>query len=105
MSEPITVTKTITAENSFTDEVQLDEGERAAISTIRSSFTGTVQIQRKLRGQTTFQNVADSNGVSGISGKDIEIDYTASSSQTIRVGVPTGSFAGTSVTCTIAVGK
>lgn len=105
MTAPVTVTKTITAENTFTDEITLDEGQRAAISIKGSSFTGTVQIQRKLRGQSAFQNVQDSNGVAGFASRDAEVDYLASSSQIIRVGVPTGSMAGTSVTVVVTVGK
>lgn len=105
MSEPKRVTKTISAQNTFSDAVQLDEGEVCSISGIGTAFTGTAVIQRKLPGQTNFQDVADQNGVVGFTAKDFEVNFTAGSSCEVRAGVKTGGFGGTSIDIAITLGK
>jgi hypothetical protein len=105
MSEPKRISATITAQNTFTDAVQLDEGEVCSISGIGTAFTGTAVIQRRLPGQTNFQDVPDANGVVGYTAKDFEVNYTAGSSCEVRAGVKTGGFGGTNIALTITLGK
>lgn len=105
MSEPISATKTVTAQNTFTDAVQLDEGEVASISIACDvSWVGTIQVQRRLPGQSSFQNVQPYLGGSGFTAS-AEIDYQAPASQEIRVGCPTGSYSAGTATLFIRTGR
>lgn len=103
-AEPAFVEKTLTAENTWTDELQVDAEELVSISAIGNSFTGTTVLQRKLPGQTTFQSVANPDGSVGWTSKDIQATYQADERCSLRLGVPTGGFAGTSVACRLGKG-
>lgn len=103
-AEPAAVSKTLTAENTWTDELQVDAEELVSVSAIGNSFTGTTVLQRKLPGQTTFQSIANPDGSVGWTNKDIQTTYQADERCTVRMGVPTGGMAGTEVTCRLGKG-
>lgn len=91
---PQNTTKSVTAENTFTDAVQLDANKKAAIS-ISGTFSATVTVQRRLDGA----NWRDVQSFSAAT----EQSYEADVGQEIRVGVKTGDFS--SGTVAIAVSK
>lgn len=105
MTEPLEKTKTVGAENTFTDAFQLDEGEVAAISIIcDGSWSGTIVVQRRFGSQSTWANVEPVTGTPGFTAS-AQIDYEAACSQDIRVGCPTGSYSAGSAAVVIRVGK
>ena len=101
---PVYVKATISEENNFTDAFPLQTGQCASISIRRTNFTGTVVLQRKFPDQAEFRTVQNPDGSSGWTAKDIEAQYIATESCSIRLGVPTGSFTGTSVECRLGRG-
>lgn len=101
---PAVVELSITAQNTFTNPLVLQAGQAASISIIRTSFTGTVVLQRQFRGQSTWQDVEDSAGTIGWTSKDYQGTYQAEEACSIRLGVKTGGFTGTSVLCRLGVG-
>lgn len=83
MGQPQAATATITAVDQETSPIiVLDKGEVASIS-VSGTFTGTLQVQRKLPGQTAFQAVPDADG-NHFTAAD-EKDYEAGARQEIKV--------------------
>lgn len=103
-TEPANVSATITVQNTFTDGLTVDAGERVSVSAIRNAFTGTYVLQRQLPGQTTWQDVANPDGSIGWTSKDIETSYMSDERCSLRMGVKTGGFAGTSVALRLGKG-
>lgn len=99
---PAVQSKTITAENQYTDEMELMAGDTVSISLVFSTLNATVQLERKLPGQSSFQRVPNSDGTFGWTASN-EQSYVADERQTVRLGVPTGSF--TSGSGTVRLGK
>ncbi len=94
--EKKSVETTITAEDSFTDKLHLNEGETCSISVQGDSFTGTWHIQRSFDGGVSWKDVTSEDD-------DKELSYDADEEQFIRGGVKTGNFTGTNVV--IRIGK
>ncbi len=90
---PKNVTKDITAQNTFTDAVVLNAGQKAAIS-ISGTFSATVTVQRRLDGS----NWRDVQSFAA----PTEQTYTAESGQEIRVGVKTSGFTSGTVSALIS---
>lgn len=91
---PKNVSASVTAQNSFTDLVQMDAKQKAAIS-ISGTFSATVTVQRRLDG-TNWRDVQNFSSPT-------EQTYEAECGQELRVGVKTGNF--TSGTVTIIISK
>jgi len=77
------VSKSITAQNVFTDSIQVDKGDAGSIS-VSGTFVGTVTFQRRL---------------DGVNWRDIETyiaetekDFEAGEGSEIRLGVKTGDY-------------
>lgn len=86
------VEKAISAENTFTDPLELGKDEAASVSVLYGTLANTsIQVQRQLPGQTTWQIVKDQVGNANIVA-DQEGSYVADERCSIRIGVPTGSF-------------
>jgi hypothetical protein len=85
-------TKDVTAENTFTDALDLQQGRTAAIS-VSGTFSATVTLQRSIDGN--WRDVEDYTTV-------VEKNYTAGTDEQIRVGVKTSNY--TSGTVSIVVG-
>ena len=103
MTEPVVVSASVAAQNTFTDPLQMDAGETASISFINaSSFVGTIMLQRKFSGQTTWQDVPDPDGTFGWT-TATEQSYTADEKCDIRLGCKTAGY--TSGTATVRLGK
>lgn len=101
--EPAVASVTITAENQFSDSMQMDANEVASISIIDdSSMNMTVMLQRQLPGQTTWQDIPDASGTFGWTAAT-QLSYTASERQLLRIGCKTGGY--TSGTATARIGK
>lgn len=105
MTEPIEKTKTVGAQNTFTDAFQLDEGEVAGISIVcDGSWSGTIVVQRRFGSMSSWSTVEPVTGTPGFTAS-AQIDYEASCGQEIRVGCPTGSYAAGSAAIVVRVGK
>ena len=90
---PQNTTASITAQNTFTEPVQLDARKKAAIS-ISGTFTATVVVQRRLNG-SNWRDVQSFTG-------ETEQSYEADVGQEIRVGVKTGGFTSGTVVALIS---
>lgn len=105
MTEPILVTKTISAQNTFSDPMEMDEGEVAAISIgCDGTWSGTIVVQRRFGGQQTWRNVQPAIGTDGFT-ESAEVDYEASCGQEIRVGCQTGDYSAGTASIAIRLGK
>lgn len=80
-------TKTIAAENTFTDPLQLDPGEGAAISITSTLVASTLFLQRRFNPSGTWRDVASYTAIA-------EIDYNAAAGMEIRLGIKTGGYGG-----------
>lgn len=105
-TEPKAVSLTpISAQNQFTSEMELMAGDTVSISIIYGDLAATtIQLQRRLPGQTTFQNIPKADGTFGWTAS-VEGSYVADERQTIRLGVPTGSYGSGGTTAAIRLGK
>ncbi|KKL88868.1 hypothetical protein LCGC14_1920400 [marine sediment metagenome] len=77
------VTKSITAENVFTDLIQVDKGDTGSIS-VSGTFVATVTLQRRLDGA----NWRDIESYTAQTEKDFEVGEGSE----IRLGVKTGDY-------------
>ena len=101
--DPDNKSATITAENQFTDALELTCGEAASVSIIYGTLAATtLVVQRKLPGQATWQDITDENGASSYTAS-VEGDFVATERCLIRVGCKTGGFG--SGSGTVRVGK
>lgn len=78
------VTADITAQNTFTDPLVVQAGERAAISSSGGATSTTVTLQRRLDG-ANWRDVQ-----SWVA--DVEASYQADAACELRLGVKTGGF-------------
>ncbi len=91
---PKNVIASITAQNTFTDAVQLNAGQKAAIS-ISGTFSATVTVQRRLDG-SNWRDVESFTSA-------VEKTFSADSGCEIRAGVKTGGYS--SGTAILLIGK
>lgn len=97
MPKPDSVSKTILAEDQFTDPLTLQYGETCTVSVKGDTFSGTVSLKRQLPGQSTYSVLTQADGTPVELTTDAEFDYYASERQQLIIGVETGDFTGTSV--------
>lgn len=79
-------TKTITAQNTFTNTIDLDPGEGCAIS-LTGITASTVSLQRRFNPTGDWRDVATYTA-------NTEINYQALPGIEIRLGVKTGDYGG-----------
>lgn len=103
MADNVNESATITAENQFTDPISLKAGESVSISIIMGTLAATVMLQRKLPGQSTWQDVPLADGTTFGWTAANEQSYVADERQDVRLGVKTGGF--TSGSGTVRIGK
>lgn len=87
-------TKNIAAENTFTDAIQLDAGQRAAIS-ISGTFSATVFVQRRMDG-TNWRDIQSFTA-------NTEQSYISDAGEEIRVGVKTGGYSSGTAAVLVAI--
>lgn len=86
---PNITNKSIAAENTFSDAVQLNAGQKAAIS-LSGTFSATVTLQRNIDG-ANWRDVQNFSAAT-------EQTYEADCGQQVRIGVKTGNYSsGTAV--------
>lgn len=85
----------ITAENTFTNALNLYPGARVSIS-ISDTFVATVTLQRRLD-ETNWRDVESWSG-------GIETSYIGDQDQDVRLGVKTGDFTSGTAELLIGVG-
>lgn len=88
------INKSVTAENSFTDWLQTNAGNRLAIS-ISGTFSANVTVQRRLDGA----NARDIQTFTA----PTEQSYICDAGEEVRVGVKTGGFTSGTVVVDVAV--
>lgn len=87
----------ITAEDNFTDALLVEARDLVSLTAVRTAFTGTYTLQRKLD-LDTWRDVTDGAGnVQSWTGKDLNTTYTADEGGELRMGVKLTEFAGTSL--------
>ena len=87
--------KAIAAENTFTDALQIDVGERFTVS-VSGTFSATITLQRRFDG-TNWRDVETYT-------VETEKDGLAAEGQEIRLGIATGDFTSGTATCRIGKG-
>lgn len=90
------ITKTITAQNTFTDIMQIDKGQSVAVSISGISST-TVTLQRRYNAAGDWRDISTYTA-------DAEFDYLAATGMEIRLGVKTGDFGSGTVIIDMKVG-
>lgn len=101
-TEAANVSKTITAQNTYTDELAVLAGERVDISIQYATAVATTRLERKFTGQSDFNPVPNEDGSIGWTAST-EQQYIAGERCVLRLGVPTGGY--TSGTVTARLGK
>lgn len=91
------VERSIAAQGLWSDELVMQQLERCSISVFGTAFTGTVTVQRKIDG-VNWRDVKQYPGV------DAEESYDADERCSLRIGVKSGDFAGTSVAVRLGSG-
>lgn len=94
MADPVSVSASITAQNTFTDWLTLNKGERYSVA-IGGTFSATVTVQREFTGGAVHD--IDSKSAADV------IDGVSPCQCSVRVGVKTGDF--TSGTVSVAIYK
>lgn len=90
------VSKAVTAENQFTDALEVNKNERVSVSISSTAVSATISLQRRLDG-TNWRTIKTYTA-------NVEETYEADEGCDIRIGVATGSF--TSATgLTVRLGK
>lgn len=79
------VTRTITAENQFSDALTLRVGEKASISINSTAISATLHVQRTFDGGTTWLDVKSYTA-------NAQETYEADEPCSIRIGCKTGNF-------------
>lgn len=79
--------KTIAAENIFTDPINLDPGEQAAISISSTLVASTLFLQRRFNPSGDWRDVSSYTAIA-------ELNYVASAGMEIRLGIKTGGYGG-----------
>lgn len=85
----------LTAENTFTDALQIDVGERYTIS-VSGTFVATVTLQRRFDG-VNWRNAETFNVFA-------EEDRSAAEGQDIRLGIETDDYTSGTATCRLGKG-
>ncbi len=93
MAKKDSVTKTIGAQNIFTDELLVDEGDRVSVSG-QPGAASTVTLQRRMDGT----NWRDVNAWSA----DVETTYVVDEACILRFGIKTGDYGAST---TVRLGK
>lgn len=99
------VTKSITAENQFTDAVSLKKDQVAGVSIDMGTLaSSSIVVQRRLPGHSVWDTVGRYEGDLGFTVSE-GFDIKAQFPQDIRVGCATGSFGSGTGTVAIATGE
>lgn len=100
-NQPKVETKTVAAENEWTEGLVLGTNEACSVSIV-GSFTATVRMQRSFDDGVTWAYITKPLGGGTLSWTAAaEEDYMAVVPQMVRLGVPTGSYGSGNPVCTL----
>lgn len=101
-AKPTIVSADIAAQNTFTDPISLEAGETTSIS-ISGTWAGTVVPQRRLPGQSSYNDVPNADGTIGFTA-NTEKSYFADERCDFRLGIKTGAYTSGIAVCRLGKG-